>query len=618
MADYKNLHSKWIRDGLESGWISLYEHELLAYLGREYGDLNPSVETAVVFASLFLQAGHVYLPLDQPSEQWIRQLDIDPEHSELVGLPEINLDDIIEFSPVGTTPGKENCLFMLDETRFYIRRYWYYEYFVAQKLTYLSSNPMECTSVQSASEVLDQLFPGKREGDENTDYQKVAAALSLIKRFLLISGGPGTGKTTTVARILALVLQVSDKPLRIALAAPTGKAATRMAEALQEELKELHLESRLLELIPDKAQTLHRLLAPVEKRGLLPPAVPSHLPYDLIVMDEASMVDLTLMYRLMNHMDKNTRLIMMGDKDQLASVEAGSVLADICRKQDNRFTSITISYLKNMGMSEPLSAGEQDALNDSIVYLTKNYRFDPDSGLSLLAEAANRSAIDTINNLLHSSEYPNLEIQSFQYTSKGLHALFTEMSRLLKRCRGRSAEQMIRLWSESVWLSVLRRGPFGADALNYMIEESLIRNQLIHPRNGWYSGRPVLVTRNDYTLGIYNGDMGVCTLSDKEVPWITFIKEDGNLKQIPASRLQIFEPGYVLTVHKSQGSEFGKVTLLLPREDTPVLTRELFYTAVTRAKNSFRLLGNSEVLHRGLARKTVRYTGLEKALYTKV
>ncbi|MEX2368489.1 MAG: exodeoxyribonuclease V subunit alpha, partial [Balneolaceae bacterium] len=519
MSDKPAKLSNWVYQGVESGWISQYERELLDFLITEYGELPKSVETAVVFGSLFLQAGHVCLPLDQSPEQWIQQLDMDTGGFKSDRIPDLNVNEIFGFPPVGLSSENDHCLFVVEENRFFIKRYWYYEHYVAQKVKELSSIKIEIESVLNAREFLNQLFVHE-EGEEEINYQKAAAALSLAKRFLLISGGPGTGKTTTVARILALILQTTDLPFRIALAAPTGKAAARMAEALQEELNHIHLAPELLEQIPDKAQTLHRLLLPVEHRGLLPAAEAKKLPYDLIILDEASMVDLTLMYRLVSHMEKNTRVIMMGDKDQLSSVEAGSVLADICRNGENRFTPDTVSYLNKMGIPHPESTGDPSQVEDSIVYLTKNYRFDPDSGIALLAKAVKGSSTNVeIEEILYSPSYPDLEFQPFKYTTEGIQHIFDERVHDLNRSRGKTPEQMLRIGSESVWLSVLRSGPFGADALNYMIEENLIRNKIIQPRQGWYDGRPVMITRNDYRLGVYNGDLGVCTMTDDRVPW---------------------------------------------------------------------------------------------------
>lgn len=608
MTEKTIVFSDWVRKGFDSGWITLYERELLEFLTREYGPLPQSVETAVVFSSLFLRAGHVCLPLDQSPKQWIRQLDIDTRTQKAEDIRNIDIDEILDFPASGTPADNGNQLFILEDKQFYIRRYWYYEKIVAQRLIELTSYSLEIHSVPKAQKILKQLFP--ENNSDGMNLQKIAAALSIVKKFLLISGGPGTGKTTTVSRILAFILQMADKPLRIALASPTGKAAAHMAQALHDELKDLHLEPELKSSIPDEAKTLHRLLAPTEQRGLLPPAEKKKLPYDLIIIDEASMMDLTLMYRLVINIEKDTRLIMLGDKEQLSSVEAGSILGDICRKQKNQFTSATVTLLKKMGIADPLPTGDQDKLDDCILYLTKNYRFTADSGIAMLAEAIRDSTVDRIEDILYSSDKPDLEYYPFQYSVEGFQLIFNEMLDSLDRCEGKSPEEMLRVWSDSVWLTVLRNGPFGTDALNYMIEENLIRNRKIRPKKGWYTGRPVLVTRNDYTLGVFNGDLGVCTMKPDASPWITFVKKEGETKQIPAYRLQDFEPGYVLTVHKSQGSEFRNVTLLLPHADTPVFTKELLYTAVTRAKKSFKLYGNPEILQLGSERKTVRYTGL--------
>lgn len=601
--------SDWKKRGISDGWIGRYEQELLCFLDEEIAPLSESVELAVVFLSLFLQAGHTCLPLDRTPEEWIRLLDLDPDVGWPV-FPDLDLAELQNYVAVGH-PGEE-VLFLIVKERLYRRREWRDEQFVAQKLIDISSNNSSDIDRTKSAEWIRHIFP--RNGEE-PDYQMSAAALALTRRFLLISGGPGTGKTTTVGRILTLLTGLSARPLRIALTAPTGKAAVRMAEAIQGALEPVSLSDAQREQIPREAQTLHRLLWNVEQKSLLPPPQKKVLPYDLILVDEASMIDLHLMVRLLRHLGEDTQLVLLGDRNQLASVGPGSVLGDICRKEENLFRKETVGFLQELGVTGSLPAGSQGDMEDSILYLTRNYRFSDTSGIAVVADAIKRSATDETLEILRSGKYPDLAAESFEFGPDSFLKLFSEMEKRVRSCQGGTPMELLKVWSRSAWLTVLRNGPYGSDAINRLVEEYLIRNRVISPRQEWYTGRPVMITKNDYSLELYNGDIGVCELNEEGETVIWFPGEEGEVKRVRAHRLTHFEPAYLFTVHKSQGSEFGEVTLLLPSGPTPVLTRELLYTAVTRARNRFRLLGNLELLETGAGRETERFTGLRDKLY---
>ncbi|MEX2602269.1 MAG: exodeoxyribonuclease V subunit alpha [Balneolaceae bacterium] len=599
----------WRKRGVAEGWIGRYEQELLHFLQEEITTLSESAELAILFLSLFLQAGHTCLPLDRTPEEWIELLDLDPG-SESLELPDLDPGQL-ESCPAIGRPG-DDVLFIIDKNRLYRRSEWIDEQFVAQKLTDISSENSSQYNLADSAALTRQIFP--RTGEE-PDYQMAAAALALTKRFLLVSGGPGTGKTTTVGRILALLTGLSDKPLRIALAAPTGKSAVRMAEAIQGAVEPLGLSEAQLEQIPNEAQTLHRLLWRFGQRSLLPPPEKRHLPYDLILVDEASMIDLKLMVQLLRHLGDETRLILLGDRNQLASVAPGSILGDICRKEKNLFRNETARLLQDLGVAGTLPAGNQGELEDSILYLTKSYRFSETSGIAAVGDAMKQMETEKAIEIFRSGSYPDLAAEPFEYTPDSFRKLFRLMEDRILSCRGKTPDEMLTNWSQSAWLTVLRNGPYGSDALNRLIEEYLIRNRVIFPRQGWYTGRPVMITKNDYALELYNGDIGVCELRRDGESVIWFPGKGESVRRVRAHRLTHFEPAYLFTVHKSQGSEFPEVTLLLPSAQTPVLTRELLYTAVTRARSRFRLLGNLELLETGAGRKTARFTGLRNKLY---
>lgn len=628
----KTPSTDWYAHGVDKGWIETYEQEMLRFLEGETGKLADEIRLCIVFVSLFVKAGHVCLPLDLSPKEWARQLDLQLAEQNLLQEKTIHPETILHEGLIGRPGGKGNTPFILEGNRLMINRYRKYELTVAQKLLKFSSNNYKISFTEKDRTILDLLFPAAET--DRTDWQKVAAGLSLFKHLLLISGGPGTGKTTTVAKILALLLQVEEKPLRIALAAPTGKAAARMGDAIHSGIQSLGLAEEYCKWIPENAKTVHRLLRGYHDTGLLPSAHPKLLPYDLIVIDEASMIDLTLMHRLLTHVHKDTRLILLGDKNQLSSVEAGAVLADICRKQENKFTLATIKQLQMLGLNDSFREGLQSSLDDAIVYLERSWRFDETGGIGKLAAAikagpsksvqgegqpdlfhSRKSGMDS-ESLFNAGGSSGTRHLSFSFSQEELSSLMESITGRIEQARhqSQSASQLLEIMDEQVWLTVLRHGTYGSVQLNRLAEQLLEKKRIIQFSDGWYHGRPVIVTQNDYHLGIFNGDIGVCTLDESRTPWVHFPDGEGIVRTIQAYQLYHVEPAYFITVHKSQGSEFNRVNLLLPPENTPVLTKELLYTAVTRAKKECVVVGDLELFKKGMEKTAVRFTGLAERL----
>lgn len=500
------------------------------------------------------------------------------------------------------------ALLHVEGDRLAIRKYHNLE----NKLLQWVTDNSEINYCYDISSYISEIFP--ETGENEVNWQKIASVMSLLRRLLILSGGPGTGKTTTVARMLLLNRLLEDRPLRIALTAPTGKAAGRMGEALRDEFDRM---GPLLERFgfsrdsfPAEARTLHRLLNSGNRGTLLPPVRRELLPYDLIIVDEASMMDLELVSLLIARVPPATRLILMGDKDQLSSVEAGSVFADLCRKQKNSFSPELGKALNAAGIRDPLPLRKQSALDDSIVYLTKSYRFDEKSGIGQLASEvrSGRAEGDTLRRLF--STFEDLQLNSFSFTGEQLGNLTRQIAdRVRETAQIQDPNELFRHWKESVWLTPLRSGPTGTERLNRLLESSVMADVRPRGSGGWYHGRPVIITQNDYSAGVYNGDLGVCLAEgDKFSIWV---ESATGARRLRPERIRAYEPFYFLTVHKSQGSEFDEVNLLLPEEDHPLLTRELIYTAITRARKQLVLHGNLTLLETAIQRKTERYTGLK-------
>jgi len=579
-----------------------HELEMIRFLESEYGVLSEDEKIAASLTSLFVHDGHVCMPIDRPV---IELTDIiDPDKREYQKLKSGTLE--FSGSKIIGKPGSGKP-FIQNQGKLYIQKFYNQEQNLKDWIEQKSQSESIIKHADLAKVELERLFPVDESG---INWQKTAAALALFKPFLIVSGGPGTGKTTTVARMLALLQKSSNNKLRVALAAPTGKAAGRMGEALINELRNLNLSEDELNNFPSEAKTIHRLLSRVEDRSLLPPVRRKKLQYDIVIVDEASMIDLSLITRLIRHLDENTQLILLGDKDQLASVEAGSVFADLCKKKENIFKPETVKRLKVLGIETEEGTSPESSYDDSIVYLTKSYRFDESSGIGQLAGEVNHGikSTQTVNQLFDS--FDDLNTESFLYQKNDFDKLITETcDRVRNLQQVFEPEEMLAFWKESVWLTVLRRGLSGSERLNRLVEQGLAASRVVKMQQGWYHGRSLIISRNDYDLGIFNGDLGVCIQQDNGT-YRVFVQSGSEMKKIKPEQLIHYTPAYFLTVHKSQGSEFNRVNLLLPAKDTPILSRELLYTAITRARKRFTLYGEIEHFIRASNKETERFSGL--------
>jgi exodeoxyribonuclease V alpha subunit len=443
-----------------------------------------------------------------------------------------------------------------------------------------------------------------------------------MKNFCVISGGPGTGKTFTVAKMLALLLQLSAGTLRIALAAPTGKAAARLQEAIKTARNGLNCPDAIKAAIPTEASTIHRLLQGLPDSPYFRYDAKNPLPADVVVVDEASMVDLALMSKLVQAVPGSARLILLGDKDQLASVEAGAVLGDICDTgNDYRFSGhFAELYQKAAGEKIEKNSDQQHppGLCDSIIQLRKSFRFGPSSGIGEISKAVNEGNSAKAFNLLKSASYDDSAWRELPRPELLPSALNDHIiSGFAPYFKERDHARIFDRFSRLRIVCAVREGPYGVKALNALIERILSAGGLIRQRHRWYAGRPVLISRNDYTLKLFNGDVGIA-LHDAEAGHelqVFFPGPEGKLCPFSPLRLPEHETAFAMTVHKSQGSEFEKVLFIMPDRDIPVLTRELVYTALTRAKGAVEVWGREEVFRTAVSRRTVRASGLRDALW---
>ncbi len=503
----------------------------------------------------------------------------------------------------------------LYQQQLYLQRAWQDEQQVAQFFNRASVElPVNHTDIRR---VLDRLF-----GHDEVNDQKVAAAVALTAKHAIISGGPGTGKTTTVAKLLAALIELSPQALRIQMAAPTGKAAARLTESLGRALQALNVTPQIRAAFPTEATTLHRLLGAQANTRQLRYHARNPLHLDILVVDEASMVDLSMMASLIAALPPQARVIFLGDRDQLASVEAGAVLGDICRTAEFGYSVQRAALLTELTGCPQIGNDQAAApqLRDNICLLKHSYRFGEDSGIGQLARAVNLGQAAQVNRVLAQG------FSDIAFNTVNTRDTWRQM--LVEVCAGYqpylqsihcdSPQSVLANFNGYQLLCALRDGPFGVQGLNHSIESALRQQALISaPVNGshWYAGRPIMITRNDSALGLFNGDIGI-TLWDGEQQQLKvyFQLPDGSLRAVQPSRLPAHETAWVMTVHKSQGSEFTHTALILPQQFSPVLSRELVYTAITRARSQLTIYAESAIFNRAISNPTARYSGLTAAL----
>ncbi|HEI8868408.1 TPA: exodeoxyribonuclease V subunit alpha [Serratia odorifera] len=583
---------------------------------------RPDMLLAAACLSAEAGAGHVCLLLQQLMPENLfegRQPALAQAVWQAAGQPDLDGWRQRLLSSPAVSDGSQPTPLVLQKQRLYLQRMWQSE---GQVAAFISSDSVpQVIETQRLRAILDQLFG---TATDTPDWQKIAAAVAATRRIAVISGGPGTGKTTTVAKLLAALVQLAEGArLRIQLAAPTGKAAARLTESLGSASRQLPLTPEQRALFPTEAATLHRLLGaqPNSQRMRYHRGNPLHL--DVLVVDEASMVDLPMMARLIAALPPHARVIFLGDRDQLASVEAGAVLGDICRFAEQGYSDARAAQLAQLTgcVLSGQSAQGDAAVRDSLCLLRKSYRFDADSGIGQLAMAVNagdnKRAWAALNgNFSDVAGYPLVETEDYQALLDACVAGYRDY--LQRVAAGAPAVDILAAFGRFQVLCALREGPFGVAGLNERIESGLQRAGLIrrNPASAgrWYRGRPVMIGRNDSALGLFNGDIGIALPGEGGELRVHFQLPDGNIKSVQPSRLPAHETAYAMTVHKSQGSEFDHTALVLPNHFLPVLTRELVYTAITRARRQLSLYASEKVLNSAIRTPTQRRSGLAERL----
>ncbi|ARQ76343.1 exodeoxyribonuclease V subunit alpha [Pseudomonas fragi] len=657
------LLERWV----ERGWLRALDKAFVAFLHERDPQGDPLVLLAAALTSHQLGHGHVCLDLFETLKEPDFALSLPPEGDVQTGamlLPSqllealdgeawckaLQASSLVEHAGQSSADAASRPL-VLSERRLYLRRYWTYERRIdgalRQRLAVAEATPADLPAR------LNGLF-GIPAQNAPVDWQKLACALATRGAFSIVTGGPGTGKTTTVVRLLALLQAPAVEagaPLRIRLAAPTGKAAARLTESISVQVKSLEVDDKVRQKIPSDVTTVHRLLGSRPGTRHFRHHAGNRLPLDVLVVDEASMIDLEMMANLLDALPAHARLVLLGDKDQLASVEAGAVLGDLCRDAEaGWYTAQTRSWLEQVS-GENLSASDlqQDLdgthpLAQQVVMLRHSRRFGEGSGIGQLSRLVNQQLPREARALLAAGNHADLFAlplkgeQDRAFERLALEGRGTEAKgyrHYIERLREQRPDTRSGLedprwaaWAGHVLqafeafqvLCAVRKGPWGVEGLNERITRALFARKLIDGDQQWYEGRPVLMTRNDYGLGLMNGDIGIALMlpegegqARRHVLRVAFARNDGQggIRFVLPSRLNDVETVYAMTVHKSQGSEFSHTALVLPEALNPVLTKELIYTGITRAKHWFSLVEpRAGVFEEAVQRKVKRLSGL--------
>jgi exodeoxyribonuclease V alpha subunit len=580
------------------GLLSALDEQLARSLAALTDERDERVLLAIALVSRQVAEGHVCLPLRELVSGELA-LGEQPADVPLVW-PALDVWlAVLARSPLcGSLPAETTPLVLDAHGRLYLRRHFERERALAANIQQRASHTLDVDEAHLQAR-LDHYF-----GAEPGNLQRHAAELAMRHAFCVISGGPGTGKTSTVVKIVALAIEqalAQGLPApRIALLAPTGKAAVRLESAVRGAKLDLACEARVLQSIPESASTIHRALGARVRENFRRAAEVPQLRLDLLLVDEASMIDLELMTELLQAVPEQARVILLGDRQQLASVEAGAVLGDICGVGRAR---------------EPNAAATGVA--GAIVQLTRSYRYAADSGIAELSYAIQAGDVERAMAVLSQPDYPDVA----WHEPSAQPGLAAELADAVVRGYGPYLEaraepaRALALFERFRVLCAHRRGDSGVDALNRGIARLLFERGLIDRAEGNFLGRALLVTENDYKNRLWNGDVGIVAAGAEGRPVACFVAPDGRIRELGFGRLPAHESAFALSVHKSQGSEVDEVALMLPSEPSRVLTRELLYTAVTRARRRVVIHGSRKVIAWAIEHSVARSTGLRELLY---
>ena len=615
-----------LREFNDAGVLSAADVHVALRLGGLAGERDEAVLLAAALAVRGPRLGHVHVDLATIAGTATGDADEAADLSALpwpAGGPWVERTQASALVTRGDEPAAGSVPLRLIGSWLYLDRYWREESQIAADLRAIGDGAPPGVDVDLLARGLDRLFAGQADSS-----QRLAAAAAVLRRFAVVAGGPGTGKTTTVARIVALLAEQAAangaRPPLVALAAPTGKAAVRLAEAVHGEAAVLDLDGGIRErLLALDASTLHRLLGwRPDSHSRFRHRRGNRLPHDVVIVDETSMVSLSLMARLVEAVRTESRLILVGDPGQLTSIEAGAVLGDIVGPvTDGPLMSAATRKLLGAATGRAVAGADPPSgttVGDGIVVLDRVHRFG--GGIARLAEAIRRgdadAAIDTLAHGADDDDVVWLGLDVAEAAPAPVREAAVAAGRsVFEAARDGGTVAAIEALGAFRILCAHRQGPHGVAAWTGQVEGWLAAAVDGFAADGrWYVGRPLLVTANDYELRLYNGDTGVVVQSSPTRVTAAFERRGGLIEFSPA-RLGAAETAYAMTIHKSQGSQFDTAAVLLPAPTARILTRELLYTAVTRARRRLILVGGEAAIRAAVARPVARASGLRRRLW---
>lgn len=589
----------WLEEQYKIGELSLVEVEFARYLFRIEESAPPEVLIAGAACAHSQVNGHVCLHVPRLFDHPVFSVYFKKHRS---------VEELTKILTASKLVGNGSALspLVLEGERLYLHKFWKYE---EELVTWIGIKSKKTHALSETEKVY--LKNVCVQDGTIPDWQKTAVILSLAKDFLIISGGPGTGKTHTAMSILFALANTASGALKVGLAAPTGKAAQRLNDSISPAILEIKNLNREGLIHISNPVTVHKLLGAGARASSFKYNERNKLSYDVLIVDEASMLDITLWIRLIRAIPDETKLILLGDKNQLASVEAGAILGDICGHNSNVYSDKITTVVENISGYKLNESRKEEGIHDNIVILQKSYRFSENSGIQQLADAINEGDHPSVITLLESEEFP--EIQFKEWNKENFEELVNDyIISHYQKYEDKAGENIFNAFNESRILCALRKGPYGIEHVNEMAQQAIKKTRHIPFNQKWYSGKPIIITKNDAILKLKNGDMGICQLSEEGIFEVIF--ESRPEMKISPFRLQYYEPAFTLTVHKSQGSEYGKVAVLLPNIPHQLVTRELLYTAITRAKESVTIFGNKNSLIKSLQSVVARNSGLKEKL----
>ncbi len=604
----------------KTGSFSDIDIHLAEFLSTEGGEHSPLFHLIIMMLSSRLSSGDVCLSLEDiegKSLSYFYGDDEDGLNSEIIIPGKTEMVKVLDKSKAVGRDGDYLPLILDPHNKLYFHKYYTFENLLSSYIKDLAESKTLPETISNVKDTFALLFPRSVGG---TDWQSVAAYSALSGGITVISGGPGTGKTSTVVKILALIAESgikTGKDVLISLAAPTGKAAARLREAVNSAIENLPAGDDVKKLIPSETFTIHRLLGSIRNSHEFRYNRGNHLPHDVVVVDECSMGDMALMCRLVQAIKPGAQLILLGDKDQLSSVEGGAVFGDLCGSVEGVYTENFKTQgrgLFGINFPDPDTINPHASkMNDSLIVLKKSYRFSGRSGIGILADLIKKGDASAALDILGDESYPDVKFADGTASGKIDDVYKKLASSILDGLDGTTEKKIAELIGKFSILTAVRRGPLGAEGMNSMAESVLFRLGVISPGEKFYNGRPVMISRNDYSLSLFNGDIGIT--SNTGTVEVVFPGNGGELRVVHPSQLPEHETAFAMTIHKSQGSEFDNVLVVMPERWNMVMTRELLYTAVTRARDGVVIAAGADIIREMIVTPTKRMSGLKQKLW---